>query len=117
MKYNFEKLEIWQLGMRIVQKTYSITRISPKDELFGMTAQMRRAAVSIPLNIAEGSAKRSKKEVAVFLRTAVGSTLELITASKIAREKKFAPAGEFAGLDELLQEEYFKIIPFEKQLR
>lgn len=117
MKYNFEKLGIWQLGMRIVQKTYSITRVFPKDELFGTTSQMRRAAVSIPLNIAEGSAKRSKKEIAVFLRTAIGSTLELITASKIAREEKFASADKLTELDELLQEEYFKIIAFEKQLR
>ena len=117
MRYNFEKLEIWQLGMKIVQKTYAITRKFPKEELFGLTSQMRRAAVSIPINIAEGSAKQSRKEVAVFLRTAIASALELITASRIAEQEKFAVPSEFRELNDLLQEEYFKIIAFEKKLR
>jgi hypothetical protein len=59
--YSFEKLEVWQLGMEIVHEVYSLTRKFPEEEKFGLTSQMRRAAISIPLNIAEGSSLYQKR--------------------------------------------------------
>lgn len=116
MKYSFEKLEIWTLGLRIAQEMYRITREFPKDELWGLTSQMRRAATSIPMNIAEGSSRRSKKDFSLFLRRAVGSLLELVTAMEIAEEQQYLTQKDHELLRSLCQEEYFKIIAFEKRL-
>jgi len=65
--YNFKKLDIWTKSMELVTKIYSITNSLPNQERFGLTSQIQRAAVSIPANIAEGSAKLSNKDFARFL--------------------------------------------------
>jgi len=70
--------------MRLVRIVYGITRTFPKEELFGLAAQMRRAAVSIPSNIAEGCARAGRKELAQFLNVAKGSLSELDTQLLIA---------------------------------
>lgn len=116
MQYAFEKLAIWHLGMRIVTETYAITKKFPRDELFGITSQMRRASLSIPLNIAEGSSRKSKKDFALFLRRAIGSNIELVTALRAALSLQYLTAQETEGLEASLQEEYFKIVAFEKKL-
>jgi four helix bundle protein len=76
---NFKKLMIWQKGMELVTKTYLLTGQMPNEEKYGLRSQVTRAAVSIPSNIAEGSAKRSKKEYIKFLEIALGSAYELET--------------------------------------
>ncbi|MCF8345876.1 MAG: four helix bundle protein [Bacteroidales bacterium] len=80
----FEKLEVWQQSMRLVKAIYDLTKDFPKDEIYGLTSQMRRAAVSIPSNIAEGSARAGRKEYAYFINIAKGSLAELDTQLKIA---------------------------------
>jgi len=80
----FEKLEVWQQSMRLVKAIYDLTKAFPKDEIYGLTSQMRRAAVSIPSNIAEGSARAGRKEYAYFINIAKGSLAELDTQLKIA---------------------------------
>lgn len=65
--------------MRLTQEIYALTSVFPKDELFGLSAQMRRAAVSVPSNIAEGSARNTTKELIHFLSIATGSLSELDT--------------------------------------
>ena len=65
--HNFKKLDIWTKSMELVTKIYSITNSFPNQERFGLTSQIQRAAVSIPANIAEGSAKLSNKDFARFL--------------------------------------------------
>lgn len=70
--------------MQVVKAVYDVTRGFPKDEIYGLTSQMRRAAVSIPSNIAEGSARDGRKEYAYFLNVAKGSLAELDTQLKIA---------------------------------
>jgi four helix bundle protein len=75
---NFKKLMIWQKGMELV-KTYLLTEQMPSEEKYGLRSQVTRAVVSIPSNIAEGSAKRSKKEYIKFLEIALGFAYELET--------------------------------------
>ena len=84
-KSAFQHLLVWQRGMEITKRTYELVRQLPKEEMFGLTSQMRRCAVSIPSNIAEG-AKRGKKEFAHFLRIANGSAAELETQLLLSQE-------------------------------
>jgi four helix bundle protein len=76
---DFKKLKIWQKGMELVKGVYELSAQLPSDERFGLKSQITRAAVSVLSNIAEGSAKRSKKEYVRFLEIALGSLYELET--------------------------------------
>jgi four helix bundle protein len=80
------KLEAWKLSMELVRNIYALTQAFPKDEMFGLTSQIRRAAVSIPSNIAEGAARTGTKEFAQFLNIARGSLSELETQLLIAAD-------------------------------
>lgn len=82
-KYGFEKLIVWQKSMTFCEQVYKVTSNFPKEELFGLTSQLRRASYSIPLNIAEGSASKSKKEFKYFLSIALRSQYECITLIKL----------------------------------
>lgn len=79
-----KKLEIWQEGVVLATHIYQVTEQFPKSEVYGLTSQMRRAAVSVPSNIAEGAARFSNKEFAQFLNIAGGSLSELDTQIEIA---------------------------------
>lgn len=115
MKYNFEKLEVWQLSMQLVSQIYKIAKQYPKEELYGLTSQLRRSATSIPLNIAEGSIRRSKKEFAQSIRIALGSLVETITNLKIGIQQGFITQKDYDELI-LLDELFFKLIKLEKTL-
>ncbi len=82
----FRDLDIWQLGIEIVKDIYRVTNRLPKDEVYGLTAQMRRCAVSMPSNIAEGFRRYHNNEYRQFLRVALGSCAELETQVTISRE-------------------------------
>jgi four helix bundle protein len=82
-------LRVWQDAMRLVTHLYEITGEFPKDELFGLVSQMRRAAVSVPSNIAEGASRGSVKEFIRFLLIARGSLSELDTQVRIAENLGF----------------------------
>lgn len=77
--HQFEKLKIWQKSMDLVVDVYEATQVFPSEEKFGLISQMRRSAVSIPSNIAEGSGRNSDTQFSYFLGVASGSTSELIT--------------------------------------
>ena len=77
-------LRVWQGAMDLVEEIYKITALFPKDELYALTNQMRRAAVSVPSNIAEGAARNGSKEFLYFLSIARGSLSELETQLQIA---------------------------------
>ena len=82
-------LEVWKKSMDLVVKVYQITQLFPDAEKFGLTSQMRRAAVSIPSNIAEGAARKGNKEFIQFLYIAIGSLSELETQYLIAIRLEF----------------------------
>jgi len=84
-----KKLEVWQLSMELVKDIYEVTKTYPKDELFALTNQMRRCVVSIPSNIAEGSARRGNKELIQFLHIALGSAAELETQLLISQSLQY----------------------------
>jgi four helix bundle protein len=76
---NFRQLDIWKKGIEIVKDVYKTVNESPKQELYGLTAQMQRSSVSIPSNIAEGFNRFHNKEYKQFLYVALGSCAELET--------------------------------------
>ena len=82
--HNFKKLAIWQLSIDLAKLVYISTKDFPKSEIYGLTSQIRRAAVSIPSNIAEGSGRNTDKDFARFLDIAIGSSFELETQIEIA---------------------------------
>ena len=82
-------LKVWQKGIELVKNIYHITNTFPKSEQFGLVSQMRRCAVSIPSNIAEGSGRNSDKELLHFLYIALGSSSELETQIIISVELNF----------------------------
>lgn len=75
--HNFQKLDVWKVSMELSTEIHEITKDFPKQEIYGMTSQMRRASVSIPSNIAEGSGRKGNKELIQFLSIANGSAFEL----------------------------------------
>lgn len=84
-----KNLEVWKKSIELVKDIYLITRDYPQDEKFGIISQMRRAAVSIPSNIAEGNARMSSKEASRFIDIAIGSIAELDTQIIISKELGF----------------------------
>ncbi len=96
---HYRDLRVWQAGMTLAERCYEITRTFPKEEMFGLTAQIRRAAVSIPANIAEGRGRRGTKEFLDFLSVARGSLAELETHLQLSQRVKLVQKPQ---LDELL---------------
>lgn len=74
---DFKRLKVWAKAHALALRTYAVTKEFPREELYGLTSQMRRAAVSIGSNLAEGCGRETRKEMAYFLRIAIGSTQEL----------------------------------------
>jgi four helix bundle protein len=91
---NFKDLNIWQKGMDLVELVYTLTSKFPDFEKYALSSQMRRAAISIPSNTAEGFARKSNKEYRQFLFIVLGSSAELETQIIIARKQKYISAIE-----------------------
>jgi len=102
MAKSYRDLEVWQIGLDLVETIYRHTGGFPKSELFGLSAQMRRAAVSIPSNIAEGQARSSSKEFLHFLSIALGSLAELSTQLELASRLGYMEAQAALAQSELL---------------
>ena len=85
--FNFEKLAVWQRALELADLVYALTRSFPDTERFGLTTQMRRAAVSVPSNIAEGSSRGSRTDFARFIEIATGSLFELVTQATLAHRQ------------------------------
>ncbi len=89
MNKSYRDLVAWQKAMDLVTAIYQITASFPKEELYGLTSQIRRAPVSVPSNIAEGQGRRGVAEFRHFLRQACGSLMELETQTMIAERLKY----------------------------
>ena len=100
----FRNLLVWQKGMNLVTECYKTTKKFPKEELFGLSSQMRRAAVSIPSNIAEGHGRNSDKELIRFLFISLGSASELETQILLSNKLDFLNEEGFNQLNELNNE-------------
>lgn len=97
---SFKELRIWQKGMEIVKDIYLLTKKFPKEELYGLSSQMKRAAISVPSNIAEGFKRYHNKEYSQFLYIALGSIGELETQVIIAQELDFIAKEELESISE-----------------
>lgn len=95
---NYQRLEAWKESMLLVKEIYFITRSFPKEELYGLTSQIRRAAVSIPSNIAEGMGRQYRKETIQFLHIARGSIYEIETLLNIAVMINILDSATYVGL-------------------
>lgn len=91
----YKKLLTWQVADLLAKKIYKITTSFPKSELYGTTSQLRRAALSIPLNIVEGQSRNNKKEFKQFLRIALGSLTEVEYLLDFAKEQNYINEVDF----------------------
>jgi four helix bundle protein len=94
----FRELIVWQKSILLVTSIYKVTSNFPKEEIYGITNQLRRAAISVPSNIAEGFGRNSKKEFVRFLRITIGSIFELQTQLEISHNLKFLSLDEFKNI-------------------
>jgi four helix bundle protein len=98
-------LKVWQQGMDIAEHVYALTHEFPREELYGLTSQLRRAASSIPANVAEGNGRASIKDYLRFLSIAVGSLCEVETFLMLAVRLRYVSANSIEPLIGLLAEE------------
>ena len=96
--FRFERLDVWQKAIDYADSGYSETRGFPNDERFGLTSQMRRAAVSISSNLAEGSGRSSDVEFSRFVEIGYGSLMETVSQSHVAQRQSFLEQVAFQKL-------------------
>jgi four helix bundle protein len=98
---NYKQLRVWQNGMELVRRVYRLTRGFPKHEVFGLSSQMQRAAISVPANIAEGHTRGTTKEFLRYVTISHGSLAELETMFLVARDLQYIDAEHFVQLASL----------------
>lgn len=113
---NFKELKIWQKGFSIAVNCLKLIAHFPKEEKFGLSSQISRAAVSIPSNIAEGSSRSSQKEYARFAEIALGSSFELETQLLIAQAVDYGKPEEIQHVLKEVDEEQKMIMSFISKL-
>jgi four helix bundle protein len=97
-EYSFEKLDVWKKSRKLVVKIYKLTKTFPEDEKFGLVSQMRRAAVSVTANIAEGSSRFSKKDQSHFYQIGFSSLIELLNHLYISLDLEYLTEDLFSQL-------------------
>jgi four helix bundle protein len=95
---SYRDLKVWQTGMDLAEKCYLVTRNFPKEELYGMISQIRRASASIPANVAEGHGRKSRKEYIQFLYISQGSLKELETHLILSKRVKLSSSDDINSL-------------------
>ena len=93
--FKFETLDVWKEAVKFVSEIYGLIKKFPNWETFNLTSQLTRAAVSISLNIAEGSGRKSKKDFQRFVQVSLGSLNEVVTCLYIARDQKYIDPKDF----------------------
>lgn len=112
--YSFENLLVWQKSWVLAKEIYKLTATFPKEELFGITSQMRRCSISIPSNLAEGSSRRTNKDKARFTEIAFGSGLELLNQLIIALDLNYIEESKYLEIRIKLQEVTFLLDALQK---
>uniref|UniRef100_UPI00404A1AAC four helix bundle protein n=1 Tax=Flavobacterium sp. TaxID=239 RepID=UPI00404A1AAC len=102
--HNFEKLKIWQKAMDVVVEVYKVSLLLPVDEKFNLIHQIKKCAVSIPSNIAEGSGRNSNKDKARFSEIAYGSSLELLNQVILCHDFEYIDENEYIEIREKITE-------------
>jgi four helix bundle protein len=113
----YREFVVWQKSVDLVTSIYSKTMNFPKEELYGLTNQIRRAAISIPSNIAEGFGRSSKNEFKRFLQISVGSIFELQTQLEIAKNLNFLSEDNYNSLYKLTREIEAMIVSLIRKLK
>ncbi len=116
MSESYKNLKIWNDAVLLAADIYALTKKFPKEEVFGMVSQLRRAVVSISSNIAEGSSRPSKKEYARFIDIAVGSLHEVESLLSIAGTLQYLSQNEYVKISEQIQNLGILIGGFRKYL-
>lgn len=101
MKFRFEQLEIWQDSRKLVNEIYTLTKKFPSEERFGLVDQLRRASVSVALNIAEGTNRKTDKDRKHFFQMSITSVDEVVTALYIALDQGYLNKSQFDQLYEM----------------
>ncbi|EJL67023.1 four helix bundle protein [Flavobacterium sp. CF136] len=114
---DFRKLLIWQKSMALITKIYFSTNNFPKEEIFGLTSQIRRSSISIPSNITEGSGRESDKDFLRFLNISTGSLFEMQTQLEIAKNITYLNQEEFNNLYEDNREVERMLVAFIKKIK
>jgi four helix bundle protein len=96
---SFRELRVWQLAMNVVEKVYRLTKDFPKEELYGLTSQVRRASISIPSNIAEGHTREHLKEYLHHLSMAQASLAEVDTQLEIAQRLHYVSSSRVTAIE------------------
>ncbi|HYN89026.1 MAG TPA: four helix bundle protein [Ardenticatenaceae bacterium] len=114
--HKFRELKVWQRAMDLVVEVYRLTQAFPSTEQFGLTSQLRRAAVSIPLNISEGAGSGSDPEFRRFLRIAFRSCYEVMTALELGHRLGYCPQQQVIALDRQADEIAAMIVGLSRSL-
>ena len=112
-----KKLDIWNFSLDLVSKIYSLTSRFPKEELFGLTNQLRRASVSVSSNIAEGLSRTSKLEKIRFLEISRSSLVEIDTQLEIALKLKHCKNDDLVGIEKLINSLFAMITSLKKKIK
>jgi four helix bundle protein len=116
-KKGYKKLKVWEKAHRLAMEIYNVSKTFPKEEVYGLTSQIRRAAFSVSLNIVEGHASSSKKEFLSFLNIANRSLVETEYLLEIVRELSFLNEAEYNRLEGLRREVAVMLNAFTKSVR
>lgn len=114
---NYRDLAVWQRGMEIARQVYEATKDFPADERFGLTSQLRRAAVSVPANIAEGHARSSTKDYLRFIAIAIGSLAETATFLELSGQLGYGNVDQLRSIYESTNEERRMLRSLQQSLR
>jgi four helix bundle protein len=114
--HNYKEMKIWQKARKQVKDVYKISKKLPKEELYGLTSQIRRAAVSVPANIAEGAGRGTDRDFCHFLDIARGSLFELDTLLILSTDLEYVSEDELNPVFESINEIVKMMVSFQSRL-
>jgi four helix bundle protein len=117
MEFNYEKLDVTKRVKQLMSLVYVLSKEFPDEERFGMTSQVRRTVVSVLLNVAEGSSRKSKKEFARFVNIAIGSLVETDALMKFAHEIDYIALSDFEEFVLLVEQIYYPLVALRKSMQ